>query len=285
LDLNVTVDAPEHPRATVVIRPARGAFGRNVRELWPYRELAYFLVWRDVKVRYKQTVLGAAWAIIQPLLLMVVFSVFLGHFAKLPSNDLPYPIFSYAALVPWTLFASALAAASDSMVGNSNLVSKVYFPRLVLPIAGVLAPLVDFCIAFLMLGVLMVWYGVAPTRAVVVLPLLVVLALTTALGVGIWLASLNVRYRDFKYVVPFLSQFWLFATPVAYATTLIPRQWWVLYGLNPMASVVEGFRWALLNTAAPPLGMLAVSGGVAGAALLSGLLYFQRVERTFADLI
>jgi lipopolysaccharide transport system permease protein len=171
------------------------------------------------------------------------------------------------------------------MVGNSNLVSKVYFPRLVLPIAGVLAPLVDFCIAFLMLGVLMVWYGVAPTRAVVVLPLLVVLALTTALGVGIWLASLNVRYRDFKYVVPFLSQFWLFATPVAYATTLIPRQWWVLYGLNPMASVVEGFRWALLNTAAPPLGMVAVSSGVAGVALLSGLLYFQRVERTFADLI
>jgi lipopolysaccharide transport system permease protein len=272
-------------RPAVLIRPTRGFSGHRLRELWAYRELTYFLVWRDIKVRYKQTMLGAAWSVIQPFMLMVVFSVFLGHFAKLPSNDLPYPVLTFAGLVPWMLFAAALVAASDSMVGNANLVSKVYFPRLVLPVSGVIAPLLDFVIAFVALLLLMAHYGLAPASKVVVVPLFTALAVATAFGVGTIVAALNVRYRDFKYVVPFMVQFWLFATPVAYSGSLVPADLQVLYGLNPMASVVNGFRWALLDAPAPPVAMVAVSCGVAAFAVLVGLLYFRRVERTFADLI
>jgi lipopolysaccharide transport system permease protein len=280
----MSVAAPGDDRV-VVIRPSQGVLGRSVRDLWPFRELAYFLVWRDVKVRYKQTVLGAAWAVIQPLMLMVVFSVFLGHFANLPSRDIPYPLFTFAALVPWTLFNSSLGSASDSMVGNANLVSKVYFPRLLLPLAGILAPLVDYCVAMLVLAGMIIAYGAHPSMGVLVIPLLIVLSQLTAFGVGTLLSALNVRYRDFRYVVPYLMQFWLFATPVAYSAQLVPQDKHVLLGFNPMATVVEAYRWALLGTPAPEWAMVCVSVGVTCAAVIAGVVYFQRVEQTFADII
>jgi lipopolysaccharide transport system permease protein len=282
-ELAVAVTSPD--RSTVTIRPSRSLLGRGVRDLWPYRELAYFLVWRDVKVRYKQTVLGASWAVIQPFMLMIIFSVVFGHFAKLPSDGVPYPVFTYTALVPWTLFASGLVAASTSLVSNANLVSKVYFPRLLLPLGAVLGCVVDFCIAFLIIGVMMVYYGVSPSIGIVLIPALILLTLVTALGVGTWLAALNVRYRDFQYVVPFLVQIWLFATPVAYASRIFPHSIQVILGFNPMVGVVDGFRWGLIGTPAPPWGSLALSTGVAFLGLIAGLMYFQRVERSFADII
>lgn len=271
--------------SVVIIRPSRGWVGLNVRELWQHRELLYFFVWRDVKVRYKQTVFGAAWAILQPFLLMVVFSIFLGRLAGVPSDNLPYPIFAYAALVPWMLFAQSIAGASDSLVLSANVVSKVYFPRLLLPVAAASSYLLDFVIALLLLVGMMFFYGVYPTSAVVWLPLLTLLALITALAVGIWLAALNVRYRDVRYAVPFLVQIWLFATPVAYPSSLVSGGWRVLFGLNPMAGVVEGFRWALLGTETQPGALIAVSSAVAIVALLGSLAYFRRVERSFADVI
>jgi lipopolysaccharide transport system permease protein len=278
----VPVAVPRAP--TVRIRPSRGWVALRLHDLWEYRELLYFLTWRDVKVRYKQTVLGAAWAIIQPVGTMIVFSVFFGSLVKVPSDGVPYPIFSYAALLPWQYFQGALTQASNSLVGSSNLVSKVYFPRLVVPLASVLAGVVDFVIAFGILIVLMVYYGIVPTAAVVLLPAFFLLAMVTALGVGLWLSALNVSYRDVRYIVPFLVQFWMFATPVAYSSKLLDEPWRTVYGLNPMVGVVEGFRWALLGTA-PPGPMLLVSAVVSVVLLVSGAAYFRRVERTFADLI
>jgi lipopolysaccharide transport system permease protein len=269
---------------TVRIRPSTGWVPLRLHDLWEYRELLYFLTWRDVKVRYKQTVLGAAWAIIQPVGTMLVFSLFFGQLVKVPSDGVPYPIFSYAALLPWQYFQQALTQASNSLVGSSNLVSKVYFPRLVVPLASVLAGVVDFAIAFTLLFFMMAYYGIAPTSAVVLLPVFFLLAMVTALGVGLWLSALNVAYRDVRYVVPFLVQFWLFATPVAYSSKLLDEPWRTVYGLNPMVGVVEGFRWALLGTA-PPGPMLVVSAVVAAVMLVTGAAYFKRVERTFADLI
>jgi lipopolysaccharide transport system permease protein len=256
-----------------------------LRELWEYRELLYFLVWRDVKVRYKQTVLGAAWAILQPFLTMVVFSIFLGRLAGIPSEGIPYPIFAYTALLPWQLFAHALTESGNSLVANQQLITKVYFPRLVIPISAVLAGLVDFCIAFVVLLGMMVYYGVLPTKAVLALPLFLLLALATALAVGLWLSALNVQYRDVRYTLPFLTQFWLFATPIAYPSTLIPEQWRVVYGLNPMAGVVEGFRWALLGTGQGAGPMVVVSAIVVTALLIGGLVYFRWMESSFADII
>jgi lipopolysaccharide transport system permease protein len=276
--------AAHHALPVIRIRPSRGWVPLRLHDLWEYRELLYFLTWRDVKVRYKQTVLGAAWAIIQPVGTMVVFSVFFGSLVKVPSDGVPYPIFSYAALLPWQYFQGALTQASNSLVGSSNLVSKVYFPRLVVPLASVLAGVVDFVIAFGILIVLMVYYGIVPTAAVVLLPAFFLLAMVTALGVGLWLSALNVSYRDVRYIVPFLVQFWMFATPVAYSSKLLDEPWRTLYGLNPMVGVVEGFRWALLGTA-PPGPMLLVSAVVSVVLLVSGAAYFRRVERTFADLI
>jgi lipopolysaccharide transport system permease protein len=245
--------------------------------------LIYFLTWRDIKVRYKQTVLGAAWAIIQPFFTMVVFSLFFGGLAKVPSDGIPYPIFSYTALVPWTFFANALSQSSNSLVGSAGLIKKVYFPRLVIPLSSVLSGVVDFVIAFVVLLGMMVYYGQWPSAAVAWLPLLLLLALVTALGVGLWLSAMNVQFRDVRYAVPFLTQFWLFATPIAYPSSLLPEPWHTLYGLNPMTGVVEGFRWALLRTDTSPGGMIVASTVATVVLLVSGAYYFRRMERAFAD--
>ena len=269
----------------VAIRPARGWTSLDLRELWRYRELLAFLIWRDVKVRYKQTALGAAWAILQPVFSMVVFSLFFGRLAKVPSDGVPYPVFCYCALLPWQLFAYALAESSNSVVANGNLISKIYFPRLVIPIAGVLAGLVDFTIAFSVLIVLMLHYGIAPTWTIATLPLFVLLAILSALAVGLWFSALNVQYRDVRYTVGFLTQIWLFLSPVAYPSSLVPERWRPLYGLNPMAGVVEGFRWALLGKTPAPGAMLAVSVMMVLLLLVGGLFYFRRMETSFADVI
>jgi lipopolysaccharide transport system permease protein len=268
-----------------VLRPPRGWVPLNLHELWEYRELLYFLAWRDIKVRYKQTFFGAAWAIIQPFLTMVVFSIFFGALAGIPSNGIPYPIFAYTALVAWTYFANALTQASNSLVAHEHLITKVYFPRLILPVASVLAGLLDFAIAFLVLVAMMLFYGIVPTVAIWALPLFVLLATATALGLGLWLAALNVQYRDVRYIVPFLVQFWLFATPIAYPSSLVPETWRAIYGLNPMAGVVEGFRWALLGQALAPGPLLAISTVTVVVLLISGLYFFQRMDQTFADVI
>jgi lipopolysaccharide transport system permease protein len=245
----------------------------------------YFLVWRDVKVRYKQTALGAAWAVIQPLFSMVVFSVFFGKLAKMPSDGIPYPLFSYAGLLPWNYFAQGLSSSSDSLVGSANLIKKVYFPRLAIPVAAVCGGVVDFAIAFGVLLLLMWHYGVAPTANVVWLPAFLLLALVTALGAGLWLSALNVQYRDVKYTVPFLAQFWMYSTPVVYPSSLLEEPWKTIYGLNPMVGVVEGFRWALLGVKTPPGPMLWVSVAAAAALLVSGAFFFRRMEKTFADVV
>jgi lipopolysaccharide transport system permease protein len=277
--------AAKAPLAIVRIVPGRGWVSLQLGELWAYRELLYFLVWRDVMVRYKQTALGAAWAVIQPFCTMVVFSLFFGRLAKIPSDGIPYPIFAYAALVPWTFFANGLGQSANSLVGSANLIKKVYFPRLMIPIATVLSEGVDFCIAFLVLLAMMLYYGVVPTANVVWLPFFLLLALTTSLGVGLWLSALNVYFRDVRYVVPFITQFWLFATPVAYPSSLLAEPWRTLYGLNPMVGVVEGFRWALLGSGPAPGAMAGISALVTSALLISGALYFRRMEKTFADVV
>jgi lipopolysaccharide transport system permease protein len=257
----------------------------NIAEIWHYRELLFFLVWRDIKVRYKQTALGVAWAVLQPLFTMLVFTLFFGRLAKISSNGLPYPLFSYAALLPWQLFAFALTESSNSIVVNERLITKVYFPRLVIPLAAVLAGLVDFAIAFVLLIGLMIWYRVTPTLAILTLPLFIIFALITALSAGLWLSALNVQYRDVRYTLTFIVQLWLFASPVAYSSTLVPPRWRPLYGLNPMAGVIEGFRWALLGKSPAPGAMLAVSVFVVIIFLFGGLRYFRRMERTFADVV
>ena len=269
----------------LVLQPSTGFARLNLRDMWDYRELLYFLVWRDVKVRYKQTALGVAWAILQPVLTMAVFSIFFGTFAKMPSDGVPYPIFVFAALLPWQLFAFAIGESSNSLVASQNLITKVYFPRVIVPLAAVLAALVDFAVAFVVLLGLMLYYGIVPTPAILLLPLFVALAVATALAVGLWLSSLNVKYRDVRYTIPFLTQFWLFATPVAYPSSIVPESWRALLGLNPMSGVVEGFRWALLGTAQAPGPLLAVSTAAVGVLLVGGLAYFCRTEATFADLV
>jgi len=270
----------------LILEPSRGWRKLNLGELWAYRELLYFLIWRDVKVRYKQTLIGAAWAIIQPLLTMIVFSLFFGQLAGIPSEGVPYPIFSYAALVPWTFFANGLTNVSNSLVSSGNLIKKVYFPRLVIPLASVLSGLVDFALAFAVLLLMMLLYGILPTAAIFALPLFILLALITSLAVGMWLSALNVQFRDVRYVLPFLIQFWLFATPIAYPSSLIENELVrTLYGINPMAGVVEGFRWALLGSPMPPLPMLLASALTASVALISGLFYFRRMEKSFADIV
>jgi lipopolysaccharide transport system permease protein len=256
-----------------------------VGDLWAYRDLLYFLTWRDIKVRYKQTILGAAWAIIQPFFTMVVFSVFFGRLAKMPSDAVPYPVFSYAALVPWTFFANALSNSTSSLVDSANLLRKVYFPRLVIPVSAVLAGVIDFGLAFVVLLGMILFYGITPTRAVVWLPLLLLLALVASLGAGLWLTAMNVQFRDVRYAVPFLIQAWLFATPIAYPSSLLNEPWRTLYGINPMAGVVEGFRWALLGTDTAPGPMIGVSAVVALGLLVSGAYYFRRMERSFADVV
>jgi homopolymeric O-antigen transport system permease protein len=267
------------------IEPSRGWVPLKFKELWEYHELLYFLIWRDIKVKYKQTALGVAWAIIQPLFTMVVFSLFFGKLAKIPSDGIPYPIFSFAALVPWSFFANGLTQSSHSIVGSAHLISKVYFPRLTIPIASVLGGIIDFMLSFLMLLGMMLFYGIYPTYNIIWLPLLIMLALITALGVGLWLAALNAEYRDVRYIVPFITQFWMLATPIAYPSSLLPEPWRTLYGLNPMAGVVEGFRWALLNTNTSPGPIIIVSSVAALIILVTGAFYFRRMEKTFADIV
>jgi len=273
------------PHPVVYLRPPGRWTRLNLADLWEYRDLLYFLIWRDIKVRYKQTVLGAAWAILQPLLTMIVFSIVFGRLGKLPSDGIPYPVFTFAALLPWQLFAYAMTEASNSLIGSQNLITKVYFPRLVIPIAAVLGGLVDFAISFVVLLLLMLGYGIAPTIAVLSIPLFIILVIATALGIGLWLSALNVKYRDVRYTIPFLTQFWLFLTPVAYSSSLVPAKWRILYGLNPMAGVVGGFRWALLGEKDAPGPMLAVSIVIVAVLLITGLYYFRRTEASFADTI
>jgi lipopolysaccharide transport system permease protein len=272
------------PVSITVIRPSRGWVPIDFRELWHYRELLFFLTWRDLKVRYKQTTLGALWAIVQPVLTMVVFSLFFGRLAKVPSDGIPYPLFALSGLIPWQLFAYALTQSSNSVVANKNLISKVYFPRLIVPLAAVLSGLVDFSIAFGVLLVMFFFYGFVPSPALVMIPLAIVLTVISALAVGLWLSALNVRYRDVQYTIPFLTQFWMFITPIAYPTSLIPAQYRIVYGLNPMAGVVECFRWGLFGQHAGSLSLIGLSSFVVVLAFLGGLAYFRRVEKTFADL-
>lgn len=271
---------------TIYIKPTTGLAALNLRDLWVYRELVIFMIWRTLKVRYKQTALGAAWAVIQPLMTMIVFNFIFGNVAKVPTDDIPYPIFSYTALLPWGLFTTALNQASRSLTANQNMVTKIYFPRLVLPISSVLAGLVDFAIAFVILVGLMFYYGVTPAWNILwTLPLFLLLSIVTALGVALWLSAINVQYRDVNYALPFLTQFWLFITPVAYSASVISEKWQLVYSLNPMAGVVNGFRWALLGAGTGPDLALWVSVIISLLILVSGLFYFRNMERTFADRI
>jgi lipopolysaccharide transport system permease protein len=268
-----------------VRRQARTGWGTvDLAELWRYRELLLFQALRDIKVRYKQTALGATWAVLQPVLTMVVFSIFFGKLAGVPSDGVPYPIFAFSALLPWQLFAYALTQSSNSLVENAPVLTKVYFPRLIVPLASVLAGLVDFGIACLVLAGMMAYYGIAPGWAALTLPLFTVLAVSAALAVGLWLSALNVKYRDVRYTIPFLAQLWLFVTPVAYSSALVPERWQVIYGLNPMVGVVDGFRWALLGKA-PPQPTLIASVAATVLLLLGGLFYFRSAERSLADII
>ena len=272
-------------KAPLRIAASRPFFSMSLRELWAYRELLYFFIWRDVKVRYKQTAVGAAWAVLQPFFTMLVFSLFFGRLAKLPTNGLPYPIFYYCALLPWTYFAASLQNATNVVVEQQRLVTRIYFPRLVLPISAVLSGLVDFVVAFGMLLALMIYYHIIPGRAVLLLPAFLLLTLLTALGFGLWLSALNAMYRDVRYIVPFVVQFWMFASPVAYSTSLVPERWRWLYGLNPMAGVIEGFRWALTGVGFPPGPLFAASACGVVVVLLGGLFYFGRMEGTVADIV
>jgi len=279
------LSAPADHPAKTIIEPPRGWQVINLREIWRYRELLYFLAWRDVKVRYKQTAIGALWAVLQPFLTMVVFSILFGRLMGLDTEGAPYPVFAYAALLPWTFFSGAFTRSGNSLISDANLISKVYFPRLILPFSAVISMLVDFGIAFIILIGMMLYYGITPGAAVLVLPLFLLLAFLTALGIGLWLSALNVKYRDITYVIPFMAQFWLFLTPVAYPTSLIPDRWQLLYSLNPMVGVVEGFRWALLGNPYIPGMPLILSTGAVLALFIGGLFYFRRMENEFADVV
>ena len=269
---------------TIRIQPSHGWVSLKLDEFWHYRELLFFLVWRDIKVRYKQTILGGAWAIIQPFMTMVVFSLFFGKLGKIPSDNIPYPIFCYAALVPWTFFTSGIAQSSESLIGNANLIKKVYFPRLTIPTAAVLSGVVDFTLAFVLLILMMAYFGIRPTARILWLPMYFMLALSTSLGIGLWLSALNLKYRDFRYVVPFITQLWLFVTPIAYPASMVPERWQLLYGLNPMAGVVRGFRWCLLNSPNESSSVVLASSMASFVVLVSGAIYFRRMEKSFADI-
>ena len=272
-------------KPTVIIQPRKGLFQLDLASVWQYREMLYFLVWRDVIVRYKQTALGAAWVIVQPLITMLIFTLVFGNFARIPSDGIPYPVFAFSALLPWSYFSQALARSSNSLVNSSNLVTKIYFPRLLIPLAASVAPVVDLFFSFLVLLVLMAWYKIAPTWGLLALPLFLGLAIMTALAVGLWSSALNVRYRDVGNIILFLSQVWMYASPVAYPVSMVPVKWRLLYSLNPMVGVIEGFRWALLGKESPDFMLMAVSSSVVLALLAGGIVYFKRMEQTFADVI
>ena len=269
----------------ILIQPSKGLFNFDLRELWQYNELLYFLVWKEVKVRYKQTIIGGAWAIIQPLLTMVIFTIIFGRLAKIPSDGMPYPVFTYTALLPWMLFAQALTRSGGSLVSNANLITKVYFPRLLVPLSAALAPIVDFIVSFLILLGMLAWYGIPPTLGILALPFFLALTLVTAMSVNLWLAPINVKYRDVAHTLPFLSQIWMYASPVVYPLSMIPEKWQFLYSINPMVGVIEGFRWALLGKQSPNFMAMAISVIVVMALFLGGILYFKKMEQTFADVI
>jgi lipopolysaccharide transport system permease protein len=269
----------------IVIRPSSGWVPLKLGDLWEYRELLYFLVWRDLKVRYKQTVLGIAWVVLQPSFITLAFSIFFGRLARVPSDGIPYPLFAFCGLLPWQLFVHALANSGNSLIANERLITKVYFPRLVVPLSAALSGLVDFIFGFVVLAGLMAYYGVVPRVALWAVPGFVLMAMATAVGVGFWLSALNVEYRDVRYIIPFITQFWFFMSPVAYPSSLVPERWRLVYGLNPMTGVVEGFRWALLGQTAAPGGWMVVSVLVTLVLLIGGLYYFRRMEKTFADVV
>jgi lipopolysaccharide transport system permease protein len=291
--MDQTVVTPSHvtpapalvgsPLPSIVIEARRNLWHLNLKELWHYRELLYFLVWRDVKIRYKQTVIGATWVVLQPVLTMMIFTVVFSYFAKIPSDGVPYPIFAYAALLPWIYFSQAIGRCASSVIGDSSLITKIYFPRLIIPLASVIPPLFDFCWSLFILFGMMAWYGIGPTWGLLAVPAFLLLALMTALGVGLWFSALNVRYRDVGHVVPFLIQIWMFASPVVYPVSLVPEKWRLLYSLNPMVGVIEGFRWAVLGNTAPNLTILGISTCMVLAVLGGGMVFFKWMERTFAD--
>lgn len=278
-------DSPATQPAEFEITPHQGVFSIEVRELWQYRELLFLMAWRDATVRYKQSIVGIGWALIQPIMMMAIFTVVFGRFAGLPSDGVPYSVFTLCALVPWNYFSRSLADSSNSLVGASHLITKIYFPRLILPISRVLTGAIDFAIAFALLVATMAWYRITPSYGMVFLPLFIGIAMLTAFGAGLWLTALNVKYRDVGFVIPFLLQAWMYASPVAYATSIVPERWRPLFGLNPMAGVIEGFRWALLGGKPPEAGLIVPSMVIVAVLVVSGLFYFRRVERTFADLI
>jgi lipopolysaccharide transport system permease protein len=280
-----TVSSLTDDTPVVLIQPRRGWLSFELKAVYQYRELLYFLVWRDILIRYKQAAIGIAWVVLQPLLTMVIFTVIFGLFAKLPSDGLPYTVFSFTALLPWNYFAQAISRSGISVVSNANLISKIYFPRLIVPISGALGPLVDFAISFVILLGMMAWYGIAPTWVVLTLPFFTLLAVVTAVAVSLFLSALNVKYRDVGHAIPFLVQFWMYASPVVYSVTIIPQKWRLWYSLNPMVGVIEGFRWALLGKERPDYTVMAMGVVVASVLLLVGLIYFKRTERFFADII
>ena len=286
-NVSVSLDKGSLPNDTpvILIEPSKGWMPLRLNELWLYRELLFFFVWRDIKVRYKQTILGLLWAVLQPLFTMVIFSLFFGRLAGIPSDGIPYPIFSFAALVPWTFFANGLNQSANSLVNNANMLKKIYFPRLTMPTASIIASLVDFILAFVVLLLMMLFYGIVPTARIIWIPYLLLLVFVSSFGVGLWLSAMNVQFRDIRYTVPFLIQAWLFATPIAYSSTLLSEPWRTLYGVNPMAGVVEGFRWALLGLNTDPIPMIVVSSISAVTFLITGLYYFRRMERNFADVV
>ena len=272
----------EHVR---VIKKRHGLIGIDFNELWRYRELFWFLALRDILVRYKQAVIGIAWSILQPLFTMVVFSIIFGRLAKLPSDGVPYPILTFTALLPWQFFAQAMSSSSQSIVGNASIISKVYFPRLIIPTSAVISGTIDFCISFVILIGMMVWYKIVPTANIIYLPLFLLVAFTAALGVGLWLSALNAEFRDVFYVVPFLVQAGLYISPVAYSSSIIPEKWKLIYSLNPMVGVIDGFRWCILGTATPNWTGIIISAVSVLVIFMGGLLYFRKMERTFADVI
>lgn len=269
----------------LIIKPLGGWRAIDFRELWTYRELLYFLVWREIKVRYKQTILGAAWAIIQPFFTMVVFSVFFGTLAGVPSDGIPYPIFTYSALLPWQMFENGIRKAATSLVSGRNLLTKVYFPRITVPLAPILASFIDFLLAFVVLIGMMFYYDMRPTQALWTLPLFLILTMVTAIGVSLWTAALNVAYRDVGYLIPFILRVWFFITPITYASSIVPEQYQLLYSLNPMVGVVEGFRWAMLGVGNPPSSMFLGAVVISFLLMITGAMYFRRMERTFADVV
>jgi len=269
----------------VIIEPRKGLFHLDLKSIWNYRELLYFLVWRDLKVRYKQTLIGVGWAVVQPLVTMIIFTIIFGELVKVPSDGLPYPVFAYSALLPWNYFASALQRCVASVVGDSALVSKVYFPRLILPLAGTVSGLVDFLISLGFLLVMMAWFGISVSMAILTLPVFLFLALCTALAVGLWLSALNVRFRDVGHAIPFLVQVWMYASPIVYPVSVIPEKYRVLYSFNPMAGVIEGFRWALLGKQSPDFLVMAISATVVFVLIFAGIVFFRNLEQTFADVV